>query len=118
MAKEFKNYDKMFKKGSDSDLSHHDLVEARKIVRWEHPVNQHSMDVIRAAVYYADDHLNWQQFRVSLKGQSTQVKLWRLDRKFRLAQQLGFHEDIVRVDNYIGALKRGGQLNAAGEIIK
>ena len=118
MAKEFKEYDKMFKTGKDSDLSQVELEEAKKITKWEFMVQHHTMQTVREAVYLMEDHMDWQEFRVSLKGQSTHVKLYRLAKRYRVAQKLGIWQDIVRVDNYIGALKRGGQLNMNLEIMK
>jgi hypothetical protein len=65
-------------------------------------------------VWAAVAHEPWQDFRRSLKGTTTEHKLAKLrwwlyhghrDRKVR-----------VQVHNYVGALKRGGQLSATGAI--
>lgn len=70
------------------------------------------LDIIK----YAVNDFQWQKFRLLLKGISTQEKLkllrlWLEDHKHAHAQQ-------VQVDNYLGALKRGGQISAKGEILK
>lgn len=72
----------------------------------------------------AVDNEEWQKFRVSLKGKSTTVKLRKL-RLYHGDQDVATHDgatlgDIdtsdcdvcIRVDNYIKALCRGGQLHA------
>lgn len=70
----------------------------------------------------AVDDEEWQEFRVSLKGQSTQMKISRLVDYYCKhgghASTHGMtdaekfeHESVkIRVDNYIKALCRGGQL--------
>jgi hypothetical protein len=73
--------------------------------RWPHNVGSHNIHAILRAV--KDEA--WQRFRLLLKGQPTFVKLERLE-SYRLA----FKDDPdtqIRVDNYINALKRGGQLD-------
>lgn len=61
----------------------------------------------------------WQKFRLSLKGLPTKEKLHRLldyDNETRQMQPhesqqgLEFAERIIRVDNYLKALARGGQI--------
>lgn len=75
----------------------------------------YSTQQIKDAVYLADDAEEWQKFRVSLKGLDTKCKLWALScYKQR-------HGDIaltrLRVNNYLGALKRGGQLSSCGRLL-
>jgi hypothetical protein len=73
----------------------------------------------------------WQKFRLSLKGLPTHEKLARLiqwwDDKRNLAEKWqGKHiekvaiitETEVQVGNYLGALRRGGQLDANNRIKK
>jgi hypothetical protein len=57
----------------------------------------------------------WQQFRRSLKGRPTQKKLELLDwwLQYRCSKQAQ-----IQVHNYIGALKRGGQLSMSLEVQK
>lgn len=77
------------------------------------------MSMTRDQINDAVDDVEWQRFRISLKGMSTEEKLQRLHiyRPIYVESQ----EDIkklVRVANYINALKRGGQLNSNLEIVK
>ena len=67
----------------------------------------------------AVDNEEWQKFRVSLKGTSTQTKLWKLEEYIKSNCGCAHNDMImvdtdcdycVRVDNYIKALCRGGQL--------
>jgi len=56
----------------------------------------------------------WQKFRVSLKGEDTVAKLgalcvWQAAHKYS-------RKSVVQVENYLNALKRGGQLNVDGTI--
>lgn len=76
---------------------------------WEHEVTSLTKDEIMAAIN--DD--SWQKFRLSLKGVATVDKLDKLDRYlWWSAYKYGevSRTDQVRVDNYINALLRGGQL--------
>lgn len=65
---------------------------------------QYSLDKVLRAVQDPD----WQAFRRSLKGLSTEEKLKAL-RKYASKKDLS-EEDKIRVTNYVNALKRGGQL--------
>lgn len=57
----------------------------------------------------AVDNEQWQEFRVSLKGLSTRDKLARLKHYYTFSED--DNADVsIRVDNYIKALCRGGQL--------
>lgn len=68
----------------------------------------------------AVDDEAWQEFRVSLKGLSTQTKLWKLEEYIKsncgaahntsLDVRVPDCDYCIRVDNYIKALCRGGQL--------
>jgi hypothetical protein len=59
----------------------------------------------------AVDDEEWQKFRLSLKGRSTQNKLHLLNEY--LYEYNGEDEDVlIRVDNYLKALARGGQIEA------
>jgi hypothetical protein len=80
----------------------------------------YSRATIAYAVYEAPGAEAWQKFRVSLKGLSTKEKIfclaWYWDTHVApgagayLSADLWQHE-IIRVNNYLGALKRGGQLD-------
>ena len=61
----------------------------------------------------AVDNEEWQRFRLSMKGKATSEKLDMLHRYYQTA--IDYPEDdiddvVIRVDNYIKALCRGGQL--------
>lgn len=134
MAKEFKDYDKKFgylqgkTLAYEDDDMHFDLEGAEYEDAWLEPVKQWTREQIRHAVYFAPDAENWQRFRVSLKGFSTKQKLYRL--QFRLAYMQRrcsgpeweesdmLQNEQIRIDNYIGALIRGGLLNQKLEVIK
>lgn len=76
---------------------------------WHRTVTSLTQDEIRQAVN--DDA--WQHFRLSLKGISTEDKLIALDTYLRMRERRVSgvtREEQVRVDNYINALLRGGQL--------
>jgi hypothetical protein len=78
-------------------------------------------DVKRHCVLNAE----WQKFRESLKGLPTEVKLDRLNewyhKKIKLQGsegRLAIYAVSIQVSNYINALKRGGQLDHMGRVIK
>jgi hypothetical protein len=63
----------------------------------------------KAEIAEAVNDDEWQKFRLSLKGTSTETKL----RKLR--EYLDGGDDtlvVIRVDNYLKALARGGQIEA------
>lgn len=82
-------------------------------MRWEYNIGSCSrLDVIK----YCINDYPWQQFRLTLKGRTTVYKLQQLEKWLK---QHNFDEaSKVQVDNYIGALKRGGQLSAYGEVVR
>ncbi len=123
MAKEFKDYDKKYEYLKGTAIAYIELLGGRilrsdidTITRWELPVRRYSNDAIRQAVYFAEDASWWQQFRVRLKGLNTKEKL------YCLAWYLAHEDDSelanIRVSNYLGALKRGGQLNDKYEVVR
>lgn len=132
MAKEFKEYDKKYAayKGKlmdyelqDTlfDLSLADLVDSWDQVNGFEdtavlPLASYTQDEARQAVYWAEGAEDWQKFRVSLKGNSTCEKLYRLAHRFWVDRNNRFER--IRIDNYIGALRRGGQLDSNNRIIK
>ena len=92
--------------------------------KWTHGYNQPTFRDAQHAVYEADGHEEWQCFRVSLKGLTTQEKIYMLHRRYNALVAHGERgvnvadlED-TRIHNYIGALRRGGQLNANLEVVK
>lgn len=81
---------------------------------WEYCI--HGREEIRNAVYRYPDHEAWQFFRVGLHGLTTQKKLYCL--AWYWAQGDKDWARKIRIDNYLGALVRGGQLNDRLEILK
>jgi len=76
---------------------------------WPFTVGTWSQKEIQYAVYEAEGFLEWQEFRVSMKGCTTHEKLYMLDRWLFVKGRTSWLQK-CRVDNYIGALVRGGQL--------
>jgi hypothetical protein len=69
--------------------------------------------------------VEWQLFRVSLKGYNTREKLYRLSFRYAYMRSIYQTEDEmewfrerVRICNYIYALRRGGQLNSNFEVVR
>lgn len=123
MGGKFKEYDKKYAcfRRTDSMESIADQFYAKKTIGWNGDVLQWNQDLVQYAVYEAPGFERWQQFRVSLKGQSTGMKLLRLQRYLveKLtcsAKQIEYER--CRVDNYIGALIRGGQLDNKFRIVR
>lgn len=118
MGGKFKEYDKKYAhcKRTDTMESAHMQVVARSQQCWPLEVLQWTQVLVQGAVYEAPGFEEWQKFRVSLKGQSTGMKLVRL-------QQYLVENNVTeiarcRVDNYIGALVRGGQLDSKLRIVR
>ena len=77
------------------------------MTRWEEEIGTLEVSEIKPAISDPE----WQRFRLSLKGLSTETKLE------RLAQwPIRDRQDQVRVWNYLNALKRGGQLDLDGRV--
>ena len=66
------------------------------------------MRLTRVQIKKAVKEPRWQKFRVSLKGKPTKTKIQQL--KAYLTVRYGSKKAEVQVQNYINALKRGGQL--------
>lgn len=77
--------------------------------RWPYKAVVFEMKEILAAV----DDTEWQSFRLSLKGISTEDKLSRLHERLQRHMKDGkvIRVEKVRIDNYLYALRRGGQLD-------
>lgn len=85
--------------------------------KWKHP----AINDVTHAVYEAIGYDRWQRFRVALKGWSTQQKLYFLEQyweKYCLESCENMRIERIRVNNYIGALKRGGVLNADLQVVR
>lgn len=137
MAKEFKEFDKRFAKLAGTALKTIESLGG-KIAREDIQASDHWpwMDAfeegytrgsIAHAVYTSPDALEWQKFRVSLKGLNTYEKmyalLWYWDT--HVAPGPGAHLNtevyrrfVIRVNNYLGALKRSGHLNQELRVVK
>lgn len=119
MVQEFKAYDKKYAafKGKLMDYETHadsglDMDDAQGIQAWTIEVGKYSNAEIRAAVYFDKTAEEWQKFRVSQKGFDTRQKLYRLAyRLFYFENTEQYAIEKLRVDNYLGALVRGGQLS-------
>lgn len=91
---------------------------------WVHKLQVWNMDQIWEAI--KDDR--WQAFRISLKGIPTTDKLLKLDTYLMQAAMrnkctieelhLKDWKEKCRIDNYINAILRGGQLKRVEGIIK
>ncbi len=123
MAKEFKNWDKVFSKEEIAECRKK-YIHPTEALEWVKDYKQPNADEVRWAVYEGPGHREWQLFRVSLKGLSTSDKLYGLKRYFdSIMHNLQRTEEeqqlcVIRVNNYVGALRRGGLLNADFEIVK
>lgn len=141
MAKEFKAFDHLYREyrgeyfGYEKDcdgkvwihLLEDDAVKVTGCWRGKDVAKIYTNKEIREAVYFADGFEVWQKFRVSLKGNSTAVKLKRLQYRWKHFEELcgsgivteeRLKLEQIRIDNYIYALRRGGQLNAQFEIAR
>lgn len=84
--------------------------------RWPHAVR--STNALEIRTFCPDPE--WQRVRLSLKGQTTERKLLTLDawRTLKLVGGELPRDRQVQIDNYINALKRGGQLNCNLEVVR
>lgn len=94
-------------------------------IKWYHKVDSWPQDVVQKCVYEVSDAEEWQRFRVSLKGLTTYEKLYCLAKYYSMisfdttgADKVRAQIEKCRIDNYLGALVRGGQLNTNYEVIR
>lgn len=130
MAKEFKNWDKAFNKKELTETREYFLRGSTstilsEIKRWDCVVGTWMQEFVQYCVYKASDVRSWQHFRVSMKGCTTQEKLYMLKAwyvkmcyfdsvEMTPEQRVEWKINKCRIDNYIGALVRGGQLSSDG----
>lgn len=79
----------------------------------------YSREKVEWAVYLSADAVEWQKFRVALKGLSTREKLYCLAYLHKSVIDATPREQLltrIRINNYLGALIRGGQLSSDGEL--
>lgn len=72
---------------------------------------------------YCVQHADWQRVRLKMKGQNTEIKLgilheWYERGHFMGSRELNKHIRLLQVINYLGALRRGGQLDEYNRIKK
>lgn len=85
------------------DTTHH---------KWPHTLGTYTPAEVKQ---YCVEDAEWQKFRLSLKGLPTHVKLqklleWRAQHQ-PFSYALVPKKTQVQIDNYLNALKRGGQLD-------
>lgn len=124
MAKEFKEWDKRFTK-HDIEVTRKTWlfngsseIERNMYKAWPHDIQYWSQSQVRSAVYELSSSPEWQLFRVAMKGLSTPEKLYMLMNRFDTLDAKDNAVEKCRIDNYIGALVRGGQLNANLEMVR
>ncbi len=126
MGQLYKEYDKKYAEFSGMGLKNlgHQIDESYLVV-WTHwnqeewgPYLTYSQEKIQWAVYQAEGFEDWQKFRVSLKGLETREKLLCLGNYYVTHMKNNAQEELtkIRINNYLGALIRGGQLNDKLEI--
>jgi len=93
-------------------------------VRWDMSVDVWPQSQVQYSVYDAEDASEWQLFRTALKGMSTSEKLYALKRYYivncyyETKNKTEWELHKVRIDNYILALRRGGQLDENYEVAR
>lgn len=90
---------------------------------WPHTTTQQPQSYVQYCVYDAADAVDWQRFRCCLKGMTTPEKLYCLDaygKAYFVHNQdwANRKKYKCRIDNYIGALVRGGQLSTDYKVLK
>lgn len=119
MAKEFKQWDKAFSKDEITRCRTEWLLTKDNTLEegwYEGALADMGYVVVgieeaRHVVYEAEGFRDWQLFRVSMKGLTTQQKVAMLYRRWiKLADCIEGYNETRRIWNYLGALKRGGQL--------
>lgn len=123
MAKDFRYYDKLYASYRGRYMPYEIGLEkniraaAEILIRWSGNQLPWTQKETFEAVYEAEGFEDWQKFRVSMKGQSTSLKLARLAYRqgYFLDTQLWAIEK-CRIDNYINTMKRNGLLDIAQNI--
>lgn len=120
MAQEFKAFDKKYAKHHNSLIWDYEK-DLEGIDQWAHMSwwkvqEKPSHADVRHAVYEAAGFEDWQKFRVSLKGNTTKMKLARVQAFW----EHNFNDELahIRVWNYLDALKRGGLVDQELKVIK
>lgn len=132
MAKEFKQFEQKYRHLAGTALKSIEAISGRiprdditAMTEWPHMLyftEAYSVGEIRHAVYESSGAENWQKFRVALKGLSCMEKLYALNwywyRNIVSGTKGQAALQTVRINNYLGALKRGGFLDSQLRVIK
>lgn len=88
-----------------------------QVDKWPYEVGTYSPALVQL---YCVQDAEWQKLRLWMKGKSTQVKLITLQQYRNECIMTGNYTERqrIQIDNYINALKRGGQLNMKREIVR
>jgi hypothetical protein len=129
--KQFKDYERIHAKLlGTAKLSEAEAVKATELMQahdyyWPHKgqYQQWSQVEVIHAVYEAEDYDTWQKARVSLKGLSTVDKLYRLWEMWEVevVHHPSVHQRLIwkcRIENYLSALIRGGQLSRELKVLR
>lgn len=132
MAKEFEMYNRKYAHLAGTCLKNIE-TEGGKVAKediaiftsWDQDTwgyfASYSHEKVAWAVYHAEGAEEWQKWRVSMKGLSTKEKLFCLAAYYvRHINQGPRIEELrqIRINNYIGALIRGGRLNPQLEVVR
>lgn len=129
MTGKFKEYDKKYSHLAGTALkiieNRTGYVSKRDIANytsWNTEVwgkyETYSREKISWAVYDSVSAEEWQKWRVALKGLSTKEKLYCLSWILTYSEGSELKLMQIRVNNYLGALIRGGQLNLNLEVVR
>jgi hypothetical protein len=89
-------------------------------MKWTHEIEHYSPAEVQE---FCVNDSAWQKFRLSLKGKPTHEKLeqlqyWRRQHLFCAEHEVLPRRHQVQIDNYLNALKRGGQLSVDGVVVR
>lgn len=136
MTKKFKQFDTGFTFAQQRECREKWLysgssgIDRDSYDRWPEKQSAWPQDFVQFCVYQASDHEEWQLFRVSMKGLPTKSKLYMLHNRYvTLVSSVAsdnpsgpewtqYKIQKCRIDNYLGALVRGGQLNSNLEVVR
>ena len=97
------------------------VEEIQAITCWPFAIIVHPQPTVQYAVYDSPKARDWQIFRIALKGLTTRQKLYQLRKRYREMLETiradTFPVEQIQIDNYIGALQRGGQLMIDGRVV-
>lgn len=88
---------------------------ASELKQWPEHIGGYSREEVEQ---YCVRDKDWQHFRKSLKGFPTGEKLYELKQWLESKTNRHPRRTRVQVDNYLNALKRGGQLDMDGRVVR